>query len=197
MKTLLVTGGTGGLGTTVVARLQREYRCVLLGRAELASDETTRAAMAKAAPCYGLVHLAGGFSAASVADTTTEAWNEMLALNTTLAFQVFREALRVLERPGRIVAISSIASLTKPKGIAAYVVSKGALNALVEATAAEVAGSGITVNALLPGSLDTPASRKSTPNAKLVPLDRVAESIMFLLSNAAASINGALLPLQP
>ena len=109
---------------------------------------------------------------------------------------MIREALRAMQRPGRIIAISSIASIQKPAGIAAYAVSKSALNTLIEVTAKEVAGSGITANALLPDSLDTPGTRKSMPDAKLVPLERVAESIVFLLSDAASNINGALIPLR-
>ncbi len=193
MKTLLITGGTGGLGTVVVKRLERQYRCVLLTRDDLADEKTLRAAIE---PAYGLVHLAGGFAPGSVADTTIDSWNEMLASNTTLAFLVIREALRKLQRPGRIVAISSEASLKKSAGAAAYTVSKSALNTLIEVTAAEAAGSGITANAICPGTLDTPASRAAMPNARRVPLDRVAELIEFLLSDAAANVNGALVPLQ-
>lgn len=196
MKTLVITGGSGGLGTVVVKRLQRDYRCVLLTRGDLAGEDTIRAAMEKTGSFYGLVHLAGGFAPGSVSDTTTSAWNEMLGSNTTLAFLVMREALRKIERPGRIIAISSEASLRKAAGAAAYTVSKSALNALIEVTAAEVAGSGLTANAILPGSLDTPAVRAAMPEARRVPLDRVAELIEFLLSEAASSINGALIPLQ-
>lgn len=195
MKTLLITGGTGGLGTVVVKRLERHYRCVLLTRADLTNEKTLRAAISKPDAAYGLVHLAGGFAPGPVAETKLETWNEMLASNTTLAFLVIREASRRLERPGRIVAISSEASLKKSPGAAAYTVSKSALNALIEVTAAEVAGSGITANAICPGTLDTPASRAAMPDARRVPLERVADLIEFLLSDAAANINGALIPL--
>jgi len=194
MKTLLVTGGTGGLGTAVVQRLERDYRCVLLGRDDVTNPSP---AIERAGSFYGVVHLVGGFAAGSVADTASETWDGMLASNLTAGFMIIREALRKIEKPGRIVAISSIASIEKSKGIAAYVVSKSALNTLIEVTAAEVAGSGITVNALLPGTLDTPASREAMPNARRVPLDRVAEAIVFLLSDAAANVNGALIPLRP
>jgi len=194
MKTLLVTGGTGGLGTVVVQRLERDYRCELLSRDDVANPSQ---AIERAGSFYGVVHLVGGFAAGSVADTTSETWASMLASNLTAGFMIIREALRKIEKPGRIVAISSIASIEKSKGIAAYAVSKSALNTLIEVTAAEVAGSGITVNALLPGTLDTPASREAMPKARRVPLDRVADAIVFLLSDAAANVNGALIPLRP
>jgi len=204
MKTLIITGGTGGLGTTVVEHLSREYQCALLKRPEvdLADDASIRAGIARAvkqfgAP-YGLVHMAGGYADGDVAGTSNETWQNMIGLNLTSAFLAIRETLAVMKRdqPGRIVAISSEASLTKYAGAAAYTISKVGLNTLIELTAASLRDSAITANALLPGTLDTPASRKAMPNAKRVPLDRVAESIAFLLSDAASSVNGALIPLR-
>jgi NAD(P)-dependent dehydrogenase (short-subunit alcohol dehydrogenase family) len=193
MKTLLVTGGTGGLGTQVVERLSKDYRCVLLTREDLTNPKN---AIEKAGPFYGLVHLVGGFAFGAVGETTSETWAQMIESNLTVAFNIIHEALGKIDRPGRIVAISSIASIEKSKGIAAYVVSKSALNTLIEVTAKEVAGTGITANALLPDTLDTPASRQAMPKARRVPLDHVADSIAFLLSEAADNINGALIPLR-
>jgi NAD(P)-dependent dehydrogenase (short-subunit alcohol dehydrogenase family) len=198
MRTLIITGGTGGLGTTVVERLARDYDCVLLRREDFATDETLRAAIARAGTPYGLVHMAGGYAGGAVSETSPETWDTMLAVNATTAFRAIRATLAAMPRdhPGRIVAISSEATLTKFAGAAAYVVSKTALNTLIELTAAELAGTSITANALLPGTLDTPASRKAMPDTPRVPLERVAETIAFLLSNAAASIHGALIPLH-
>jgi NAD(P)-dependent dehydrogenase (short-subunit alcohol dehydrogenase family) len=219
MKTLIVTGGTGGLGTAVVERLSQKYRCVLLqrnvGRAlarpdglkpvlhvDLTDEQSVHDAIADAterfgAP-YGLLHMAGGYDGGAVSETSSEVWNRMIDLNLTSAFLVVRETLALMRRdePGRIIAISSEATLTKFAGAAAYVVSKSALNTLVELTAAELAGSAITVNALLPTTLDTPASRAAMPDARRVPLERVADAIEFLLSEAAANFNGALIPLR-
>lgn len=196
MRTLLITGGTGGLGTVVVERLLRDYRCVLLKREELADDAGVRKAIDRAGAFYGVVHLAGGFAAGSVSETTDETWAGMMASNLNVAFMVIRAALRKIERPGRIVAISSIASIEKSKGVAAYAVTKSALNTLIEVTALELAGTGVTANALLPGTLDTPASREAMAKARRVPLNNVADAITFLLSDAAANINGALIPLR-
>lgn len=219
MRTLIITGGTGGLGTEVVARLARDYRCVLLHHGQsgfdalrstvadiegiavdLADEGAVSAALGQAAkeygPLYGLVHIAGGFATGRVRDTTVDAWNSMIALNATTSLVVFRETLRHLEGTGRIVAISSDATLSKAPGSLAYTVAKSAVNVLVEVTAKEVKGTGITVNALVPSTLDTPASRKAMPDAPRVPLGHVAETIAFLLSDAAGSINGALIPLQ-
>ena len=207
MKTIVVTGGTGGLGTTVVSRLSREYRCVVLYRgtppagvtgvqADLLDEASVRAAFEQTGGIYALVHLAGGFAPGDVASTALDTWTQMLSLNATAAFLAIREALPRLTRPGRIVAVSSISSVDRAKGVAAYTVSKAALNALVETTALETRGSGITVNAILPESMATPAMLASMDASELVPLDRVAETIAFLLSGAAANISGALIPLR-
>ena len=200
MKTLIVTGGTGGLGTTVVERLSREYQCVLLRQAEvdLSNEQSIRDALADHTP-YGLVHMAGGYAGGTVSETSSDQWQRMIGLNLTSSFLVIRETLARMRRdaPGRIVAISSEATLTKFAGAAAYTISKTGLNTLIEMTAAELAGTPITANALLPGTLDTAASRAAMPEVRRVPLDRVADAIAFLLSDAAASISGALIPLRP
>ena len=188
MKTLVVTGGTGLLGRAVVPHLERSYRCVLLKRpaVDLFDEASVRAALQEIDEPYGLVHLAGGWDGGTVSNTTTGAWNHMLALNLTSAFVVIRETLARMKRdePGRIIAISSLSSLTKDAKSAAYTVSKAGLNTLIELTAKELAATKITANALLPGAL-----------AEL-PLDNVADAILYLLSDAAQNVTGALIPLK-
>lgn len=212
MHTIIITGGTGGLGTVVVERLRREYHCVLLVRSEgpagvdevhadLGSETSVRAAFAHAVetwgPPYGLVHLAGGFAPGKIVETDGASWSKMMALNATGAFFAIREALAAMRGGGRIVAVSSEAALRRGGGAAAYTVSKSALNALIEVAAAEGRGMGVTVNAVAPSTLATPAVMKdAAPGDRLVPLDRVAETIAFLLSDAAASITGAIIPLK-
>ncbi len=199
MKTLIVTGGTGGLGTAVVARLSQDYDCVLLRHAEvdLLDEQSVRNALATHTP-YGLVHMAGGYASGRVSETSSDDWQRMIELNLTASFIVIRETLARMRRdaPGRIVAISSEATLSKFAGAAAYTVSKTGVNTLIEMTAAELKDTPITANALLPGTLDTPASRAAMPDAPRVPLESVADAIAFLLSDAAASISGALIPLR-
>jgi len=180
MKTLIITGGTGGLGSVVVERLRAEYNCVLLTHAEvdLEDEASVRAAVGRVEAPYGLVHLAGGWAGGMDGET----WRRMIGLNLSASFFVIREVMKRLTKPGRIVAISSIATRERNPDAAAYVISKTGLNVLIEMVAAEVAGTGITANALLPGTLD----------ARL--RAGVAEGIAFLLSDAAANVNGALIP---
>lgn len=198
MQTIVITGASGGLGGEVVRRLEREYRCLVPSRGEidLLSEESVRAWFSQSGELYALVHLVGGFAPGRIAETTFDTWSRMLALNTTAAFLAIREALPHLTRPGRIVAVSSIATVTPSAGATAYTVSKSALNALIETTAAELRGTGITANAVLPDSMATAAMVKEMEAAKLVPLERVSEAIAFLLSEGAAGISGTLLPIR-
>ncbi|HSP36008.1 MAG TPA: SDR family NAD(P)-dependent oxidoreductase [Thermoanaerobaculia bacterium] len=178
MRSLVVTGTTGGLGPTVVKRLEREYRLIAIThrQADLTSDSQVERAMSEAGEVYGAVHLVGGF------DTDPNGWAKMMALNFTAAVNVLRHA-RVADG-GRLVAISSYASLTKPAGLGPYVASKSALNAFVQTIAAEMRPRRITANALLPDDLASQPMR-----------DHVGEAIAFLLSDAAANITGALIPM--
>lgn len=193
MRTLLLTGATGGLGTAVVERLSRDYRCIALVRSKgkplpidsIASIDELRE------PVYGAVLLAGGFAMGA------EAFEPMLEANLMSAVRTIEPLRPRIEDGGRIVAISSAASLTKPKGLAAYVASKAALNAYLEVLAKDLAPRRITVNALLPTALDTPAMRGSMPREQLVPLDRVAEAIVFLLREEASVVTGQLIALTP
>ena len=198
MRTLVITGGTGGLGTEVVRRLSRDYHCIVPGhtQVDLTSEDSVRKAFDDVGSIYGLVHLVGGWSGGTVRETSLDTWSKMLALNTTAAFLAARGALAHMTNPGRVVVVSSIATLKIGGGSVAYTVAKSALNALVQVLAAEERSSGITANAVLPDAMATPAMLQSTDAAKLVPLERVSETIAFLLSDAAAGTSGALIPIR-
>jgi len=184
MKTVVITGGTGSLGTVVVSRMERDYRCVVLthAMADLGDEASVQKAFAQIGEIYALVHLVGGFASGSVAETTMDTWSKMLSLNLTGAFVAARAALPHLTRPGRIVAVSSIAAIEKTAGLAAYAVSKSALVTLIELIAKE--NRGISANVVAPGTLDDALRAQ------------VAETITFLLSDAAENITGALVPLR-
>lgn len=206
MRTIVITGGTGDLGHAVVPRLAREYRCVALYRSDARWRELQESAnagenligapgldsIAAYAPIHALVHLAGGFAPGSSAVDATL----MLDINFTPFVQTFQAVQPHLADGGRIVAISSAASTTYRKGLAAYVASKAALNAYVLTLAKDLADRNVTANVLLPTTLDTPANRESMPKAKMVPLATVAETIAFLLGDAGASVTGQLITLS-
>ena len=205
MRTLLITGATGGLGSEIVPLLSPHYECIAMSRsgaggvhADLSDPASVRKGIRSIGkPLYGLVHLAGGYAPGSIAETSDETWSNMIALNLTGAFVAVRETLAVMDRnaAGRIVVIGSEASLSKAPGNVAYTVAKSGLNVLIELAAKELRGTPITANALLPSALDTTAMRGSMPREKLVPLSKVGEGLLFLLSDAASHINGGLIPL--
>jgi NAD(P)-dependent dehydrogenase (short-subunit alcohol dehydrogenase family) len=196
VKSILITGATGGLGSEVLARLERDYRCIPLVRSESSRNELRNAIVSVdelREPVYALVLLAGAFTmGSSIAD-----FEAMLDANLMSAVRTVEATRTKIEDGGRIVAIGSAASLTKPAGMAAYVASKAALNAYIESLANELRPRRITANALLPTALDTPAMRKSMPANRLVTLDRVTETIAFLLREDAAAVTGQLIALMP
>ena len=160
MKTLVVTGATGDLGSVVVPRLLQEYRCVATYRSEESWRRVARHPnligvprledVARHAPIFALVHLAGGFRAGSSPDD----FAAMFETNVLPAVRAVEAVLPHLEQGGRIIAVSSMASKTTPKGLAAYSASKAALNAFIDTLAKSV-----TAHVLLPDTLDTDEKR--------------------------------------
>jgi 3-oxoacyl-[acyl-carrier protein] reductase len=181
VKSLVITGGTGQLGQAVLERFKNEYRCIVAGRNEVPN----------VGEIFGVLHLAGGFTPGS----SPEDFQKMLDANLMSAVRVIEAVREKIVDGGRIVAISSTPSLTRPKGLAAYASAKSALNAYVEVLSKELQKRRITVNALLPSALATPSMLASTPREQLVPLDRVTATMAFLLSDEAASITGQLIAL--
>jgi NAD(P)-dependent dehydrogenase (short-subunit alcohol dehydrogenase family) len=148
-----------------------------------------------------LLNTAGGWSGGKpVWETPVDEWDHMLALNLHSAFLLSRAVLpHMLEAGwGRIVHVSSKTAVAPRGKRAAYAVSKMGLVTLTEVIAAEVKGTGVTANVILPSVIDTPANRASMPKAdpsKWVPPERIAAMMQFLCSDAAASINGARIPI--
>jgi NAD(P)-dependent dehydrogenase (short-subunit alcohol dehydrogenase family) len=187
----------------VVAALAADYRCIVLYRSEEAWQELRRSIRGDNItgtadpsqvkdPIYGVLHLAGGFTMGGSAQD----FQRMLDANLLSAVQAIQAVEKRIVDGGRVIAISSAATLTKPAGMAAYVSAKSALNAYIEVLSKELQPRKITVNAILPTSLDTPTGRKTMPRELLVPLERVVDTIAFLLSDGAASITGQLIALS-
>jgi 3-oxoacyl-[acyl-carrier protein] reductase len=146
-----------------------------------------------------LVNVTGGFAAGTVAEAGPDQVREMFRLNLETAWWSAREAARrmVPRGEGAIVNIGSRAGLSRDGGAAAYAVAKAALHALTEVLAAELAGSGVRVNAVVPGTIDTPANRARMSPADLataVPAEQVAEVVAALCAGGLEAVTGALVP---
>jgi NAD(P)-dependent dehydrogenase (short-subunit alcohol dehydrogenase family) len=224
---ILVTGAAGNLGRAVCATLaQRGSRVVALDRVagplqamlatlpfperhvaipgvDLGDAAACNAAVAEAGARLGrldgAVHTVGGFAAAPVADGDAALFEGMFRLNLLTTANILRAAIAEMLVSGRgsLVAIGAMAALRAPAGLAAYSASKAGVLRLVEAYAEELKPSGLRVNALLPGTIDTPANRAAMPGADTagwVAPSQVAEAAAFLLSDAASGITGALIP---
>lgn len=148
-----------------------------------------------------LVCLVGGYlGGPPVAETSERDWDYMLDLNLKSAFLACKAAAPVMarQRSGRILCVSSRAGLRGEAGAAAYSVAKAGVLRLVEALAGELKEAGVTVNAVCPSILDTPANRRVMPDADFstwVTPEEVAEAILFLASDKAKSISGAAIPI--
>ena len=145
-----------------------------------------------------LINIAGGFAFEAVAEGDPKTWQRMYALNVTTALNASRAAIPHLTKAtaGRIINIGAMGALQAGAGMGAYAASKAGVHRLTEALAAEQKGK-ITVNAVLPSIIDTAPNRASMPKAdftKWVAPKELAEVILFLASDAASAVTGALLP---
>jgi 3-oxoacyl-[acyl-carrier protein] reductase len=178
-------------------------------RIELGGVDLTDAAQAKkaidaAAAHFGrldaLINIAGGFAFEAVAEGDPKTWQRMYALNVLTALNASQAAIPHLAGSvaPRIINVGAMGALQAGAGMGAYAASKAAVHRLTEALAAEWKGK-ITVNAVLPSTIDTPANRASMPKAdfkKWVTPQELAEVMLFLLSDAASAVTGALLPVN-
>lgn len=164
-------------------------------------DELVERTVSRLGRVDALLHVAGGWRGGqTVAETESDDVDFMLTLNFKSAFLVCRAVLphMMAQGWGRIVAVGARTAVQPARRSGAYAASKAALIALVETIAAEVKGKGITANVVLPSTIDTPANRRSMPNAdfsKWVPPEQIAAAMLYLCSDEAASINGARIPL--
>jgi NAD(P)-dependent dehydrogenase (short-subunit alcohol dehydrogenase family) len=147
-----------------------------------------------------LVNTVGGYRAGTpVHETTLKTWDYMMNLNARSAFIVSKAVIpHMLSRgEGRIINIASSAALKGSANSAAYSAAKSAVARLTESMSAEYKRQGITVNAIIPGTIDTPENREAMPTADYslwVAPQALARVILFLASEDASPISGALLP---
>jgi len=221
-KHVVVTGGTGALGTSVVGSLlQQGAHCVVpyvhdaelqmfphRGQAHVGlvpvrnlADEgdVARVYEAAGAPLWASIHIAGGFAMGKVADTDKSALMAQLDSNLISCFLCCRAAVRVMQGEGRIVNVAARPAL-EPRagaGMSAYTIAKGGIAALTVALAEEVAKDGILVNAVAPSIMDTPANRAAMPKADHATwpkVEEVAATILFLASHDNRVTRGAIVP---
>jgi NAD(P)-dependent dehydrogenase (short-subunit alcohol dehydrogenase family) len=220
-KVIVVTGASGALGKVVAeVALARGARVAAVDHAasqvpataeriELGGVDLTDPAQAKkaidtAAAHFGgldaLINVAGGFAFEAVAEGDPKTWQRMYTINVLTALNASQAALPHLATSGagRIVNVGAMGALQAGAGMGAYAASKAGVHRLTEALAAEWKGK-ITVNAVLPSTIDTAANRASMPKAdftKWVTPQELAEVMLFLASDAASGVTGALLPVS-
>jgi NAD(P)-dependent dehydrogenase (short-subunit alcohol dehydrogenase family) len=227
-KTIVVTGGFGALGSAVAEEAMKRGASVaaidyapaprpglaerlgsgafLIGSVDLAQPDTAKRAMDGVASRFGridaLLNIAGGFRWEKIADAPDAvSWDRMFAINLKSALNASRAALpHLLESGGgRIVNVGAQAAIHAPEGMGAYAASKAAIHRLTESLADELKLKSVTVNAVLPSIIDTPANRADMPQADfsrwVAPAD-LAAVILFLASDEAKAVTGALIPVS-
>ena len=223
-QSAIVTGGTGGLGSAVVARLLDDgWRVVVpwiveselsrvqerngleLVQADLFDPDMVAEVVALGAgdaeaPLRGVVNLVGGFAMGGrVHETPIGDFERQFRLNLRPTYLVTAAALPHLLEHGRgsIVCVGTRAAVQPFSGAAGYISSKAAVIAFAQAVAVEYKLTGIRCNAILPSVIDTPANRASMPNAdheRWVKPAEIAGTIAYLLSEDSQPTSGAAIP---
>jgi NAD(P)-dependent dehydrogenase (short-subunit alcohol dehydrogenase family) len=220
-RTVVITGGTGALGTAVATILlgaganchipymhedeakrfpHRSDRGVTMIAAGDLADEAAVAKLYGAAKgLWASIHIAGGFAMSPVAKTGKAALMTQLDMNLVSCFLCCRAAVNAMSGEGRIVNVTARAALEwrTGAGMAAYTAAKTGVAALTVALSEEVAKDGILVNAVAPSIMDTPANRASMPKADFAAwpkVEEVAATIVFLASPDNRVTRGAIVP---
>ncbi|HEX4353428.1 MAG TPA: SDR family oxidoreductase [Polyangiales bacterium] len=210
---VVVTGADGNLGAAVLGQLESSHaRIVAIERTRVRHGERIfgdldilRADSVEAmfgqvhdalGPIDGVIHTVGMYRGGHrLLDTPTDDFDLLFKVNALATANVLRAALSVMlpERRGRIAVVSSTDAISGGANQSAYAASKAAQLRLIESVAAEVRGSGIGINAVLPTTMDTPQNRAAMPNAdrsSWLSLESVARVLVFLVSPSAAAIHG-------
>lgn len=220
-RVVAITGAFGVLGSAVAKRAAANGARValidfapapagptpegalLLGGVDLTDPAQAGKALDAAAEKFGgvdaLVNTAGGFRWETLEDGTPESWAGLYKMNVLTTANAVRAALPHLRKSaaGRIVNIGANGAVKSGMGMGAYAASKAGVHRLTESLAEELKGAGVTVNAVLPSIIDTPTNRADMPDddfSKWVSPDDLAAVILFLASEDAKVVTGALIP---
>jgi NAD(P)-dependent dehydrogenase (short-subunit alcohol dehydrogenase family) len=213
---VVITGGLGALGSAVVQAFARAGAACHLPVRRLAGEVTAPAVhlalgvdltdeaaveqfYSTLPELWASVHLAGGFRAAPIAETSLGDLRQQLDVNLVTVFLCCREAVKRMRGSGagRIVNVAARVVESPAAGMTAYVAAKGAVAALTRALAVETRRTGILVNAVLPSVIDTPANRAAMPDAdhaRWPTPDQIARTIVWLASPENTLTSGALVP---
>lgn len=221
-KNVVVTGATGALGSAVVQRLlargaeiwmpmreaelpahlpwRGDAKVHAQGSVALDDEASVVGYYAGLSAVWASVHLVGGFAMNGVADTSLDELRAQWSINAVTCFLCSREAVKAMRRGGgggRIVNVTSRASVSSSPGMLSYTMTKAAVTSLSQSLAAELVGEQILVNAVAPSIIDSAANRKAMPDADFATwpkAEEIAEAIGFLISPANTLTSGAIVP---
>jgi NAD(P)-dependent dehydrogenase (short-subunit alcohol dehydrogenase family) len=228
-RLVVVTGGGSGIGQSIVERFRAlGADVVAVGRGaspvDVVCDVTDEREVESLFDRLGdvdvLVNGAGVAESEPLQRTTLEQWRRHFDVNATSAFLCTRAVLpgMVARNRGRIVTVASTAALAGARYTSAYTASKHAVLGLTRAVAAEVAGTGVTANAVCPAYVRTPMTERTLarivertgrsvdestaailgtfPLGRLLEPAEVAAAVVYIASDEAAALNGQALVLD-
>ncbi len=225
-KVVMVTGAGGNIGQVVarkfaaagakvvlVGRSESELLAVakelggMVGVADVTDPTSLDALVKKVEESYGtidvLAHTVGGYGAGTpVHESGLDIWDKMMNLNAKSVYvSCGRVAKHMVDHEikGRIIAILAKNAYKGTNNHSAYSASKAAAQRVLESMAAELGKFGITVNGIVPSTIDTPQNRAGSPNAdysKWVQPEEIADAILFLAADESRAINGVSLDIS-